>query len=118
MMGPTCKTTPDPLAASRRDGLGVSFGLVSAAIVFFVRPPDLRLGDDAVAAQADEIGGARPAFVRMFLEEAREPLIQLADDVRSDRVIEHRRRANLDRAASEQEVIQRVLERRDAADTG
>ncbi len=44
------------------------------------------------------------------------PSVQLADDVRADRVIEHRRRAHLHRAAPEQEVIQRVLESRNAAD--
>src|SRR5204863_31062 len=76
----------------------IAFGLVPAAVIFFGRAPDLRLCDDAVAPQADEVVDARPAAVRVPVEEAGEPVIQLANDVRPDRVIEHRGGANLHRA--------------------
>ena len=54
----------------------------------------------------------------MLVEKAGEALVQRADDARSDGVIEHRRRADLHRPAAEEEIVQRVLERGDAADTG
>ena len=44
------------------------------------------------------------------------PLDQRLDDVRADRVIEHGRGADLHGAAAEQEVVERMRERRDAAD--
>ena len=54
--------------------LGVALGLVAAAIVLLVRPADLRLRDDAVAPQADEVVERVQPLVGMLLEKPRQPL--------------------------------------------
>src|SRR2546422_6425439 len=103
-----------------RDGFlrgGVAFGLVPPAVILFVGPTDLRLRDDAVAADADEVVEAPEAFVSVLLEKARQTLIERLDDRGADRMIEHRGSAHLDRSAAEQEVIQRVREGGDPADS-
>ena len=92
------------------------FRLVAAVIVGGVRPLDPGVRDDPVAAQAPEVLEAFPAAVRVLLQELRHALTELPDHVRADGVIEHRGGADLDRAAAEQEVIERVREVRDAAD--
>ena len=66
----------------------------------------------AISSKASEVlerGPAVPLHCR------RHPGKQLLEHVRADRVIEHRRGADLHRAASQEEIVQRVLERRDAA---
>ena len=73
---------------------------------------------DAVAADAGEIAHRGPASRGVPLEKARESLLQLANDVGADGMIEHRGGAHLDRSASKQEIVQRVIKRRDAADAG
>src|SRR5262249_44440060 len=50
------------------------------------------------------------------LQERGQAGVQLSNHVRSDRVIEHRRRAHLHGAAAEEEVVERVVESGDAAD--
>src|SRR5262249_61261019 len=89
---------------------------VPAAIVLFRRPADLRLRDDAIAADAHEVCHALPALAGVGLEESAEAAGELANHVGADGVIEHRRGAHLHGAAAEEEIIQRVLEGRDAAD--
>ena len=59
-----------------------------------------------------------PAAIGVLVEEGARALEQPGDDVGTDGVIEHRRGADLHRAAAEQEVVQGVAEIRDAADAG
>jgi hypothetical protein len=68
---------------------------------------------DSIAAHAAEVVERTPAVAFHRLLHAGH---QRFDDVRSDRVIEHCRGADLHRAASKQEVIQRVREIGDTAD--
>src|SRR5436305_1828168 len=87
------KVRSTPLASARFNFFRrrVAFGrIVSAVIILLIRAADLRLRDDAVASQSDEIVYALPPFRRVRLEKARQPVIQFADDVRSDGMIEHR----------------------------
>src|SRR5437764_2238536 len=97
------------------DRLGVPFCVIAAAVVFLVGPPDLRLRDDVVAPEADEVGERLPSAIGVHLEKVHEALVQFLDDVGPDRMVEHGGRADLHGAAAEEEIIQRVLERRDAA---
>ena len=90
----------------------VAFGLVTAAIVLLVGRRIFDCATTRSRRRPTKSSRLRPALVGVLLEEAREPVVQLLDDVRADRVVEHRRRADLHRAAAEQEVVQRVLEGR------
>src|SRR4051812_15155590 len=54
----------------------------------------------------------------VLLEEFPVLLIQFLDDVRSDRMIEHRRSANLHSSTAEQEVAERLRHFGDSADSG
>src|SRR6185369_7042569 len=79
------------------DGLGVAFlRLVAALVVGVGGPPDLRVGHDALPPQAAEILEPLPAAARVLLQELRHALQEALDDVGPHRVVEHRRRANLD----------------------
>ena len=62
--------------------------------------------------------GSPRAISTRALHRGRHARQQALDHVRTDRVIEHRRRAHLHRAAAEQEVVERVRELGDAADAG
>src|SRR5437879_6992534 len=84
--------------------------LVSAVVLLLVGPADLRLCDHAVAPDADEIVHAHPSPAGVLLEKPGQSGVEGLDDVRADRMIEHRRRADLDRSASQQTVVERVLE--------
>ena len=53
-----------------------------------------------------------------FSKKAREPSSRRRDDVGPNRVVEHRGRADLDGAAAEQEIVERMAEVGDAADAG
>src|SRR6266542_609882 len=84
--------------------------LVTALIFGSVGPPNLRLEHDTIAAGAAEILERMPAFGRLvLLEELAVLLVEPLDDVRTDRVIEHRSCAYLHRSAAEHEVGERLL---------
>src|SRR6476469_7911194 len=93
-----------PPSASGLRGFGdvrrrVAFRLVAAVIFLRVGPLDLRVRDDAVAAEAADVLERVPALVGVLLEERLHARQQALDDVRPDRMIEHRRRAHLSGAA-------------------
>src|SRR4029077_1322777 len=56
-------------------GVRVAFPLVAAAVVLLVRAPDLRLRDDTVAAQADDVVQLGPPLVGVLLDEARQAAV-------------------------------------------
>src|SRR4051794_27429972 len=91
---------------------------MTAEILFRLGASDLRMGHDAIAAQAAEVLDAMPAPFGVALEEPFQPVQQLANDAGADGVIEHRRGADLHGAAAEQEVVQRVRELSDSTDAG
>ena len=100
-------------------GLGrrVPLRFVPAVVLAGVRAADLRLRDDPVPPQAPEILEGLPAPGRVLVEERGHSVLQRPDHVRADRVVEHRRRAHLHRAAAEEEVVEGVREVGDPADT-
>src|SRR4029453_15562627 len=57
-----------------------------------------------------------PSITGVTIEKCLQPRGQVLDDTGPDCMIEHRRRADLDRAAAKQKVFQRVRELADAAD--
>src|SRR5687768_4497590 len=69
--------------------------------------------DDFVAADSAKVF---QALESALIHEGVHPRRQLLDHVRTDRVIEHCRRAYLHGAASEEEVVESVLEGGDASD--
>src|SRR5687768_16023149 len=92
------------LACSAR----ISLGVKSSSIILAFGPANLRVHHDVAAPQAAEILERR---VAALLHELPHAVDEAFDHVRSDRAIEHRRRADLHGAAAEQEVVQRVRER-------
>src|SRR5438270_9295022 len=92
--------------------------LVAAVVVRVLRPPDLRVGHHALAAQAAEVVETGPPAMRVAVQELAHPGKEALDDAGTDGVVEHGRGADLDRAAAEQEVVQGVRELGDAADPG
>src|SRR3954470_18771122 len=91
---------------------------MAAEIFLGVRAPDPRVRDDPVAEKSPNVIQRSPAVPAVTIEEARKSLGQFLDHVRTDRVIEHGGGADLDRATAEQEIIQRMREFADAADSG
>src|SRR3954470_2846130 len=91
---------------------------MAAEIFLRIRAPDPRVVDDPVAAKSTNVIQRSPAIAGVTLEEACKPLGQFLDHVGTDRVIEHGGGADLDRAAAEQKIIQRVGEFANAADSG
>src|SRR5437763_11321238 len=107
--------------ALRAQDWGVSLlllRLVPAAVVELLRSLDLRVGDDEVAAQAAEVGQRLPAALGGALEERGHAGGQRLDHVRAYGVIEHGGGAHLHGSASEEEIVEGVIERGDAADAG
>src|SRR5688572_12766662 len=102
----------------RARGRCVSLCLVSAVVVLVVRAANLRVRDDAIAAQPAEALYGRPPAVLISVEEVAQARGELANHVWSDRVIEHGGRAHLYRPAAEQKVVERVRKRGDSADAG
>ena len=94
---------------------GIALGVVTAVVVLAFRAANLRVHDDVAAAHAAEILERR---VAALLHELLHALDQVLDHGRADRAIEHRRGADLHRAAAEQHVVERVREGADAADAG
>src|SRR3982751_6633970 len=90
--------------------------LVAAVVIGLVGPLDLRVRHDAVAAQAAEVVELLPTARRVLFEKRRHAVDEIANDIRSDRMIEHRGSAYLHGAAAEEEVGERVVEVGDAAD--
>ena len=92
----------------------VAFGVVAAVVGLASGRRIFECDDDAVAPEAAEVLERRPAVA---LHASRPcPASSVLMTFGSDRVIEHRRRAHLHRAAAEQEVVERVRELGDAAD--
>src|SRR5262245_21570119 len=87
--------------------------VIPTVIPVGIGPADLRMGDDAIASRATKVLERLPAVTLHRVGHAR---CQLFDDVRTYRMVEHRGRADLHGAASEEEIIQRVAEFRNAAD--
>src|SRR3954465_8720772 len=91
---------------------------MAAEILLRIRAPDPGGRDDPIAAKSADVIERAPAIPTMTIEEARKSVDQSFDDVRPDRVIENGRGADLHGAEAEQEIIQRVREFADAADSG
>src|SRR5205823_12237754 len=66
---------------------------------------------------ADEVVDRPPPAIGVPLEKAAQSVVQRADDIRPDRVIEHGGGADLYGPAAEKEIAQCMLERGDAADS-
>src|SRR5881394_2247912 len=86
-------------------------------IVRGIRPPNLRLQDDSVPSDTPEIFDAIESVLGMLLEKPIETGEQLLDNVRTDRLVEHRCRADLHGTAAEEEIGERLIEVRDSADS-
>src|SRR5687768_6153392 len=103
-----------------RHCLRISFELVRRESTVIIRirwPANLRMRNNAIASNAAEIFHALPTLIRIALDELAQAVIQIANHVRADRGIQHRRSANLHGAASQQEVIDRLPEIRHAANS-
>src|SRR3990172_12671516 len=85
-------------------GCGVPFNRLPFMVVGVARAPDLGLRAAPIPPDAAEVLHARPALVGMTGEELVESREQVADHVRPDRVVEHRRGAYLHGAATQHEV--------------
>src|SRR5262245_26707706 len=57
-----------------------------------------------------------PASMGIPFEKSREADLEATDDIRPDSVVQHRGRADLNRSAPEQKVVERVLEAGDPPD--
>jgi hypothetical protein len=89
------------------------------AVVFLrVRSLDIGVRHDAIAPDTAEVVERVPSLVGVLVEEGLHPGKKAFDHVGSDGVIEHCGRADLRRAAPEQEIVQRMGEIRYAADPG
>src|SRR5689334_7968173 len=100
-------------------GTRVAFGhVVPGAIIGGVETANLRLSDDAVAPETAEILDAGPALGGMTFEEGIEPRQQPLDHVGPHRLVEHGCGAYLHRAATEENVGQRLPKIGDPADSG
>src|SRR6185503_5997219 len=75
---------------------GITLGFVSAVVFLPFRTSDLRVDDDLVAADAAEI---LDRLVAALLHELLHAVDQVLDHRLADRAIEHRRGADLHRAA-------------------
>src|SRR5688572_22720625 len=77
----------------------------------------LRVRNDALAAESAEVSQSLPATGLVLFEERGHPREEGLDHIRADGVVEHRGRAHLRGSAAEQEVTERMIERRDPADS-
>src|SRR5207344_2070647 len=79
---------------------GIAFGIITSTIVRRIRPFDLRVSNNTIASDPTEIFDAVPATVLVLFQEFGHALYQSFDHVRSNGMIQHCSRANLDRTAS------------------
>src|SRR5207248_1745792 len=86
-------------------------------IVRGIRPPNLRLQDDSVPSDTAEIFDVLEPVLGMLLEKPIEAGEQLLDHIRTDRLVEHRCRADLHGTAAEEEIGERLIKVRDSADS-
>jgi hypothetical protein len=91
------------------------YDFVSALVLITLRAANFRLEHHPIPPSAAEISERRPSVGRMLLDELVEAREQLLDHVRSNGVIQHGRRAYLDRARAQQEIRERLGKFRDPA---
>ena len=107
-----CESSPVPGPASSAGSISsrAQLSVVAAVVFLFVGSPNLRLRDYAIAAQPDEVVNPRPSLLGVLFEKARQPGSQPAHDIWADGVVEHRRGTDLNRSASKEKIIDRMLE--------
>src|SRR5688572_2779613 len=101
-----------------RSGVSLVLFVVAAMVVGLIGTLDLRVRNDALAAESAEVSQSLPASGLVLFEERGHPREEGLDHIRADGVVEHRGRAHLRGSAAEQEVTERMIERRDPADSG